>query len=100
MNLARSPNTKKTFRDFEFKSVYSEGKKGPDDPALWKQGFQRMGIAGARHGDAQIDLKNLSTCIDQAIASRGTVAVFAEVTGTKLHAQARMDEEGDEEYRT
>lgn len=38
-----------------------------------------MGNAGSRHDDDENDQNNLSLCIDTAIASRGTVAVHAEV---------------------
>ena len=62
--------------------MYLEGQKAPilpENPAVWKERFSLMGIAGSRHDDDQNDQKNLSICIDQAIASRGTVAVHAEV---------------------
>lgn len=83
VKLARSPNTSKIFRNFEFRPVYLEGQKAPilpENPAVWKERFYLMGIAGSRHDDDQNEQKNLSICIDQAIASRGTVAVHAEVT--------------------
>lgn len=82
VKLARSPNISKIFRNFAFSSAYLEGKKAPtlpDKPAVWKQRFCSTGMAGSRHDDDQIDQKILSICIDQAIASRGTVAVLAEV---------------------
>ncbi len=82
VKLARSPNTSKIFRNFEFRPVYLEGQNAPilpENPAVWKERFHLMGIAGSSHDDDQNDQKNLSICIDQAIASRGTVAVHAEV---------------------
>lgn len=82
VKLARSPNTSKIFRHFAFRPVYLEGKIAPNlpgNPTLWKQRFYLMGIAGTKDDDYQNDQNNLSTCIDQAIASRGTVAVHAEV---------------------
>lgn len=51
----------------------------PENPTIWKERFHLMGIAGSRHDGDQNDQKNLSICIDQAIASRGTVAIHAEV---------------------
>lgn len=82
MKLVRSPNTSKIFRNFSFRPVYLKGRIAPtipDSPAVWKQRFLLMGIAGTRHDDDPNDQKNLSTCIDQAIASRGSVGVHAEV---------------------
>lgn len=70
----------KIFRSFEFRPVYLRGKNAPilpEDPAVWRERFNFMGIAGSRHGDDENDQNNLSICIHTAIASRGTVAVHA-----------------------
>lgn len=48
------------FGDFEFKPAYLEGMKAPtlsDNPSVWKERFNLMGISGAGHGDDQIDQK-------------------------------------------
>lgn len=49
------------------------------DPAVWMERFNLMGIVGSRYDDDEIDQNKLSICIHAAIASRGTVAVHAEI---------------------
>ena len=60
-----------------------------------------MGTAGTKLDDNKINQKNLAISNGQASVSGGTVAVHAEANVcTKLHAQGRVDDEGDKQYQS
>ena len=89
--MARSPNLRSIFLDFEFKPVYLPEEHGiapPTDIAYWMRRFQDMSILGSNPEDSEETSESeddnkpgqiLMECIKEAFGTKANCQIHAEV---------------------
>ena len=87
--MARSPNLRSIFLDFEFKPVYLTEEHGiapPTDINIWMHRFQAMSILGSDPSGSEDGSEDgnesdqiLRKCIQEAIEAEATCQIHAEV---------------------